>query len=199
MVVQKKKISKKAAERKWKGKDWFSISAPDWLGGGKMADTPATDSKVVKGRVFEMPVSELTKDQSKYYMRLRLKAEKPEDNEVKTKFHSFFAVNEYVMRMGRKGLGKVTVFADVETKDKWLLQVSVVAILNRRANSEIKKKVREFAIKTLAAKAKDLNHDDFVKATMAGVFQMKVKKGASKIYPVRFTEVIKIETLKRGE
>ena len=163
-----------------------------------MADSPATDSKSIPGRVFEIPVSELTKDQSKYYMRLKLKAEKPKEKEVATRFHSFFCVNEYVMRMGRKGLGKVPVFVDVDTKDGWRLQVSLIAILNRRANSEIKSKVRDFASETLQAKAKLLNHDEFVKAAMAGVFQMKVKKGASKIYPVRFTEVIKIETLKSG-
>ncbi len=164
-----------------------------------MADTPATDSKLVKGRVFEIPVSELTKDQSKYYMRIRLKAEEPVEKHVSTRFHSFFCVNEYVMRMGRKGLGKVPVFEDVETKDGWKLQVSVVVILNRRGNSEIKKKVRDFASKLLISKAKDLNHDEFVKASMAGVFQMKIKKGGSKIYPIRFVEVIKIETLKSGK
>ena len=198
MVVQKKKISKKVAERKWKGKDWFNISAPDWLGGTKMAESPATDSKSIEGRVFEIPVSELTKDQSKYYMRLKFTAGKPQEMEVATRFHSFFCVNEYIMRMGRKGVGKVPIFVDVETKDKWKLQVSVVTILNRRSNTEIKKKVRVFVNDIMAEKANDLNHDDFIKAAMAGVFQMKIKKGGSKIYPIRFAEVIKIETIKIG-
>jgi ribosomal protein S3AE len=199
MPAPKKKISKKAAERKWKGKDWFSISAPDWLGSTEIANTPATDSKIVKGRVIEVPVPELTKDQSKYYMRLKFRAEKPAESEVKTKFHSFFCVNEYVMRMGRKGLGKVTIYEDVETKDHWKLQVSVIVILNRRGTAEIKKKIRALASKIMKEKAKDLEHGDFVKAAMAGVFQMKIKKGGSKIYPVRFCEVIKIETNKPGE
>jgi ribosomal protein S3AE len=196
MAVQKKKPGKKALEKKWKGKDWYSISAPDWLGGTPMADTPATDSKSVEGRVFEIPVSELTKDQSKYYLRFRLKAEKPVEKQAKTRFHSLFAINEYVMRMGRKGLGKVSVFPEVETKDGWKLQVSIIAVLNRRANAEIKTQARDFITKMMEEKAKGLSHDDFVKAAMAGVFQMKIKKGVSKIYPVRFAEVIKIETMK---
>lgn len=195
---QKKKVGKKAAERKWKGKDWFSISAPDWLGGTGIADTPATDVKSIPGRVVEIPISELTHDQSKYYMRIRLQLEKPSEHLVKTRFHSFFCVNEYLMRMARKGLGKVDVFIDVDTKDNWRLQVSVIAILNRRGNSEIKKKVRELATEIMTTKARDLNHDEFVKAAMAGVFQMKVKKAGCKIYPIRFVEVCKIETLRRG-
>ena len=100
--------------------------------------------------------------------------------------------------MGRKGLGKVYFFGDVETKDKWLLQVSIIAVLNRRANANIKSKVRAFIAELMESRAKDLNHDDFVKSAMAGVFQMKLKKGASKIYPVRFSEITKIETLKAG-
>ncbi len=132
-------------------------------------------------------------------MRLKLRAEKPTESGVKTKFHSFFCVNEYVMRMGRKGLGKVTIYEDVETKDHWKLQVSVIVILNRRGNAEIKKKMRALASKILIEKAKDLDHGDFVKACMAGVFQMKIKKAGSKVYPVRFCEVIKIETTKLGD
>jgi small subunit ribosomal protein S3Ae len=156
------------------------------------------DPKIVSDRVLEIPVSELTGDQGKYYMMMGLKSGKPEGGNVPTKFHSFYAINEYVMRMGRKGLGKVYFFGDVETKDKWLLQVSAIIILNRRANANIKTKVREFVSELLASRAKDLNHDEFVKSAMAGVFQMKIKKGASKIYPVRFSEIVKIETHKAG-
>ena len=48
------------------------------------------------------------------------------------------------------------------------------------------------------AKASELTHSDFIKAVMAGVVQMKIKKAASKTYPVRFAEITKIETIKAG-
>ena len=161
-----------------------------------IATTPATDTKSVMNRVVEVPVSELTGDQAKYYMRMGLKTKESSGEGITTRFHTFFCVEEYVMRMARKGLGKVTVFTDVETKDKWVLQMSVMAVLNRRANANIKKKVSELIINLMKSKAKDMSHGDMVKAVMAGVFQMKIKKAASKIYPVRFSEIIKIETLK---
>ncbi len=163
-----------------------------------IGQTPATDSKSVTNRVTEVPVPELTGDQAKYYMRVSLKAKAPKGNEVSTRFHSFFCVNEYVMRMGRKGLGKVIVFEDVVTKDNWQLQISINIILNRRGSTEIKRDIRKFASDFIKSKAKELNHDEFVKAVIAGVFQMRIKKGASKIYPVRYNEIIKIETLKTG-
>lgn len=172
--------------------------APEWLGSEKVAETPAMDAKLVKGRVIEIPVSELTGDQGKYYMRIGLKAMEPKEGSVSTKFHSFFCVNEYIMRVGRKGLGKVSFFGDVVTKDNWKIQVSAIAVLNRRGNANIKTEVRKFIGDLITSKAGDLNHDEFVKSAMAGVFQMKIKKGASKLYPVRFSEIIKIETIKAG-
>ncbi len=196
MAAPKKKVSKKTAEKKWKGKDWFSISAPDWLGGSNVAVTPATDVKSVKGRVIEVSVPDMTGDQSKYYMRIGLKLKEPVEKNVSSIFHKYYCITEYVMRMGRKGLGKVAVYVDADTKDNWKIQVSVMVMLNRRSNASIKVKVNELVNKLITEKAKDLNHSEFVKAVMAGVFQMKIKKAASKIYPVRFTEIIKVETLK---
>ena len=194
-MVQKR-MAKKGAEKKWKGKDWFSVSAPEWLGGSVIASTPATDAKAVSGRVFEVSVPEVMGDQSKYYMRINLKTGVPSEGFVPTRFHSFYCVNEYVMRLGRKGLGKVAVFNDCVTKDGWKLQVSTVAVLNRRSNASIKAKVNGIVEEVMTTKAKDMNHNDFIKAVVAGVFQVKIKKTASKIYPVRLVEVTKIETLK---
>jgi len=183
-------------EKKWKGKDWFNISAPDWLGGSKIAVTPSTDVKSVKGRIIEVSVPDMLGDQSKYYMRIGLKTEEPKENEVSTTFNEYYCISEYVMRMGRSGLGKVAVFTDAVTKDNWKIQVSVTVMLNRRSNASIKAKINKLVNEIIVSKAKNLNHGDFVKAVIAGVFQMKIKKTASKIYPVRFTEIIKIETLK---
>ncbi len=160
--------------------------------------TPATDAKSVKGRVFDVSVPEVMGDQSKYYMRINLKTEAPNEKELPTRFHSFFCINEYVMRIGRKGLGKVASFVDCTTKDGWKLQVSAVAVLNRRSNASIKTKVNEIIHQIVTEKSKEMNHSDFVKAVIAGVFQMKIKKAASKVYPVRFTEITKIETIKNA-
>jgi small subunit ribosomal protein S3Ae len=129
-------------------------------------------------------------------MRIALKAETPVEKDVSTKFHSYYCLEEYVMRMGRKGLGKVAVYVDAVTKDGWKIQVSVVTIMNRKSNASIKAKVHFIVKDIITTKAKDHTHGEFVKATMAGVFQMRIKKAASKIYPVRFTEITKIETLK---
>ncbi len=129
-------------------------------------------------------------------MRIGVKTKEPVEKSAASTFHKYYCIEEYVMRMGRKGLGKVAVFVDAVTKDDWKLQVSVMTILNRRSNASVKAKVNALVNEIIKEKAGSLTHNEFVKATMAGVFQMKIKKAASKIYPVRFTEITKIETLK---
>jgi small subunit ribosomal protein S3Ae len=198
--VQKKQQSNKAAaEKKWKGKDWFNIEVPPWLGTGRIAVTPATDAKSIPGRIIEVAVPDVTGDQSKYYIRIELKTGLPKENmDVPTTFHSYYCLGEYVMRLGRKGLGKVAAYVNCETKDGWKLQASAVCVLNRRSNANIKTKIIALMEEMIKAKASELSHSDLIKAVMAGVVQMKIKKAASKTYPVRFAEITKIEVLKAG-
>jgi len=162
----------------------------------KIAETPATDSESIIGRVVEVPVSELVKDQAKYYMNLHFKVDKLDGNNASSIFHCFDCVAEYVMRMSRKGLGKCTAVLDVVTKDGWKLQVTVGAMLNRKGNIAIKKKISTIISEIILPKSKEMNHDDFIKAVLAGVFQVKIKKTGSKVYPIRFCEVTKIEAMK---
>jgi small subunit ribosomal protein S3Ae len=192
--------NKAAADKKWKGKDWFDIGVPSWLGEGRIANTPATDSKSVAGRVIEVAVPDVTGDQSKYFMRIELKTGAPDaEGGVPTKFHSYYCLGEYVMRLGRKGQSKVDTFVNCDTKDGWKVQVSAAAVLNRKGNAEIRAKVQAMMKEMIKEKAAELSHGELVKAVIAGVVQMKIKKAASKIYPIRFCEVTKIETLKIGD
>lgn len=191
--------NKAAAEKKWKGKDWFDIGVPSWLGEGRIATTPATDAKSIPGRIIEVAVPDVTGDQSKYFMRIELKTGVPDsEGGVPTRFHSYYCLSEYVMRLGRKGLGKVDAFVNCETKDGWNVQVSAVAILNRKGNAEIRTKIHAMMSDMVREKALELSHGELVKAVVAGVVQMKIKKAASKIYPIRFCEITKIETIKSG-
>lgn len=179
----------------WKGKDWFSILAPKSFGNAPLAETPATDSKSVMGRVIEISVPELTGDQSKYWMKLCFKINKINGKNAYTKFYGYKCIKQYIFRMVRKRIQKMRAINNLETKDGWKLQVSNVTILNRKTNIMIEKKVRKFVFEFLKDKAKELTHDEFVKQIINSEIQTKIKKLASKIYPVRFCEIEKVEVV----
>ena len=105
---------------------------------------------------------------------------------------------EYVYRNVRAGLQKMEAIDTVDTRDGWNLQLTVSIILNKNTMVNIQKKSRDFVMDYLRAEAAKLTIDEFIKPLTAGVYQKKLKKDASKIYPVRFLEIGKVEVLKAG-
>jgi small subunit ribosomal protein S3Ae len=194
-ISRKRKADSQAATRKWKGKDWFAILTPKMFNENFITETPTTDPKTLMGRNLEVNVSDLLKQPQKYYMKLVFKIDNIDDKEkrVYTRFNGYFVSKEHVYRVVRKRIQKVESVIYVETSDKWKLQISSIVILNRNTESEVQRKVRKHVESFIKEQASKLSIDDFVKLVVNGVLQMKIKKSGTKIYPVRFSEITKIE------
>ena len=179
--------------KKWKGKDWFDILSPDTFGSKFLCKTPTTDPGSLTGRVIEIGVPDLTGDQTKYYMKVRFRVKEVGDRKVLTEFHGFRCAKEYIFRIVRKGSQRVDVDPVIETKDGYKLHVGFIGILNRNVETSLKSRFRKFVTELLKENAGKITLDDFVKGVLAGVIQRKIKKQGSRIYPVRFSEIRKIE------
>jgi len=161
-----------------------------------LAETPATDPKSVIGRNIEVSVAELLNDQKKYYMKLIFKLTDISGKTVYTRFNGFECTRDHVFRMVRKRTQKTEIIHYVNTKDGWKLQITMYVILNRNTTTTIQTTVRKKTIEIIENFAKNSEINDFVKAIVSGALQAKVKKECSKIYPVRISEVIKVEVIK---
>lgn len=192
----KEKAPRDRSVKKWRGKEWFTIQGPKMFRNAFLGETPTTDPKSLVGRVIEVGVPDVTNDPTKYYMRLRFRAESVENGTVQTRFDGYSCIKEHIYRVVRKRAQKVTSIDEMETKDKWKLQITTTLVLNRNVNTTVKKETRKFIRNFLNDSAKKLGMDDFIKAVISGVLQKKMRKGGSKIYPVRFSEIEKIEVLK---
>lgn len=182
--------------KKWKGKDWFAILTPKSFGGNVVAETPATDPKTLVGRSIEVSVSDLLGQRGKDYQKVKFKVDRIDGKNAHTKFNGYVCVREFISRFVRKRLQKIEIIGDVKTKDEWVLQISSIAIMNRNVEKNIQRKVRAWVGNVLTETAGRSGIDEFVKFIMAGTIQHKIKKQGSKIYPVRFFEIAKIEVIK---
>lgn len=192
---EKPKKQEKVA-KKWKGKDWFAVLSPESFGGNVIAETPATDPKTLLGRTVEVSVSDLLGQRGKEFQKVRFRIEGVDGRNAHTRFSGYVVVKEFVSRVIRKRLQKIEVIGNVKTKDDWLLQISSVAIMNRNVEKNIQRKVRGWIGGQLTESAGRSGIDEFVKFIMAGTIQHRIKKQGSKIYPVRFFEIAKIEIMK---
>lgn len=188
--------SEKGVVKKWKGKDWFVVLSPKIFGENYLAETPTTDPKSLIGRNIEVNVAELTNQANKYYMKLKFKINRVDGKTAYTQFDGYVILKEYLFRVIRKGTQKVQLIKELETKDKWKLQITATVVLNRNTNAEIQKKVRKFIEDYLSERAQASTIDDFITGVINSVYQRNIKKKESKTYPIRFSEIEKIEVLK---
>jgi small subunit ribosomal protein S3Ae len=160
-----------------------------------ITETPTTDPKTLMGRNLEVNASELLKQPQKYYMKLLFKINRVDEGAKRayTRFNGFSVSKEHVYRVVRKRIQKVETVTDINTKDNWKLQISAVTILNRNTEVEVQRKIRKHVENFLSQEVGNLNIDDFVKLLTGSVLQVKIKKTGTKIYPVRFSEIIKVE------
>lgn len=187
------------ATKKWKGKDWFAILSPKAFGENIIAETPATDPKTLMGRTIDVNVSDVMGQKGKDYQRLIFKVSRVDGKNAHTTFNGYVCLKEFISRVVRKHLQKVEVIGNARTKDEWELQMSSIAIMNRNVEKNIQRKVRLWVADQLTKSAEKSGIDEFVKHIAAGSMQYNMKKQGSKIYPIRFFEVSKIEVVKAPE
>jgi small subunit ribosomal protein S3Ae len=164
-----------------------------------MAETPAIDPKVLVGRTVESNVSELLGQPDKYYMNMKFKVTKVDGSNATTQFHGYSCAKEHLFRIIRKRSQKVRAISDVETKDGWKLHVVSLVILNRNTDIEVRRKVRKIMVSGLEESAANSGIDAFIRSITSGVLQKDIRKLGNKIYPVRFSEIERIEVKKTGD
>jgi small subunit ribosomal protein S3Ae len=179
--------------KKWKGKDWFAIFSPRAFGERVIGETPATNPKTLMGRNIKVGLPELLGQPGNEFSRVSLLIDRIDNNVAYTRFNGYSTLKEHIMRVVRKRTQKVESIMHVDTKDKWKLQVSSVAILNRNTETAVKKKVRAHMEGLLKRMASEANTDELVRNIINTKLQRTIKKSATKIYPVRFFEISKIE------
>jgi len=185
--------------KKWKGKDWFTIVAPKSFGEKDIAETPATDPKTLMGRTIEVSVNDLLGQRGKDYQKLKFKVDRIENKVAYTVFNGYHVVREFLSRVVRKRLQKIEIIGDFKTKDEWLLHISAIAIMNRNVERNIQTKVRLWVMDNIRQGTEKAGVDEFVKYIVSGTMQHRMKKQGSKIYPVRFFEIAKIQVTKMPE
>lgn len=190
--------NEKITVKKWKGKDWFSVISPEMFGKKVIGDIPTTDSQALIDRTLDVSLAEITGNPSKQTMKINFKIIKVEGNKALTEFNGLSLAKEQIFRIVRKGTSKIDVIGDVETTDGWIFHYKLFVILNRTSDQEIQRKVRAQAmefIKDFASKSKS---EDFIKTVCDGLMQKNVKKFGSKTYPIRFSDMVRIQVKKRG-
>lgn len=178
-------------------KTWYEIMAPEMLGGNPIGETMAADSRQLIGRVIDVSMMDISRNYSKFFVKVRLRIDKIDGNKAHTKLVGHDVLRERVYRMVQRHGRRVDVIQDVVTKDGINIRVKTVFMLIKRVGSSTKDATRKMAREMIEEAAKKSTFEEFLNSVIAGDIQHKIRKDCSKVYPIGSIEIRRTELIEK--
>ena len=174
-------------------KQWYEIVAPKLFGERVVGETLSVDPKFLIGRKIAVSLMELSRNYSKFYIKLDLQIERVEGNRAYTKFVGHDIMRERVYRMVQRYGRRVDVIQDITTKDGVKPRIKTVFMLARRVGTSMKNAARVAAKDLIEKTAKETKFEDLMEMIIKDELQSRLSAECSKVYPVSGIEVRKTE------
>lgn len=182
-------------------KQWYEIIAPKLFGGKVIGETLAVEPKSLIGRMLEVSLLEVTRDYSKFYIKLRFRIDKVDGQKALTTFIGHDTMRERVYRMVQRYGRRVDVIEDITTKDGVSMRIKIVFVLLKRVGTSMKDATRKVAREKVVEIASNTNFEELINMIIKGDVAQQIKRACDKVYPIASIEVHKSEILeeKRGK
>jgi len=216
-VGKNKKLGKKKGQKKkiidpFAKKDWYDVKAPAIFSQRQIGKTPVTKttgtkiaSDGLKGRVFEISLADLQKDEDQAHRKIKLRVEDVQGVRCLTNFYGMDLTTDKLRSLVRKWQSLIEAHVDVKTTDGYLLRMFSIGFTKRRQNQQkrtsyaqssqirrIRKKMMD--IMTREATTSDLK-DLVVKFIPEGLGK-QIEKECQGIYPLQSVFIRKVKVLK---
>jgi len=162
-------------------------------------------SDALKGRVFEVSLADLQKDEDLAYRKMRLRVEDVQGRNVLTNFHGMDFTTDKLKSLVRKWQTLIEANVDVNTTDGYKIRIFCIAFTKKRPNSlrktayaqhsqikQIRKKM--FDIMTREASTCDLK--DLVLKFIPEVMGKQIERECQGIYPLQNVFIRKVKVVK---
>jgi len=179
--------------KKSKGKEWYSIIAPEYFGGKEIGKTLTAEPQSLVGKKLTIGVSELTNNFSKYYMKFHFKVTSVNGTVVKTQFDGSECLRDYISRMVLRRIRRIDTIQDLTTKDGVKLRVKGLALIYRRIKESVKAGVKALVSDIIKSEVENSTLEEFINKIISDEIKHKIVKEARKIYPLRNFEIRKVE------
>ena len=178
-------------------KTWYEIVAPEMFGGKPIGETLAADSRQLVGRKIDVSLMDISRNYSKFFVKVRLQIDKIDGNKAHTKLVGHDVLRERIYRMVQRHGRRVDAIQDVRTKDGVHIRVKTVFMLIKRVGSSTKNATRKMAHDMIEEAASKATFEEFINAIIEGNLQHKLKKDCSKVYPIGSIEIRRTELLEK--
>ncbi|CAO3635494.1 unnamed protein product [Cunninghamella blakesleeana] len=170
----------------------------------------ANDS--LNGRVVEVSLGELSKDESRAFRKIQLKVDEVQGRNLLTNFYGMDMTSDKLRSMVKKWQTTIEAFLDVKTTDGYLVRIFVVAFTARRRN-QVKKttyaqssqirQIRKKMFEILAEETANCDLKELVTKVTSSATQSaqdhiaaRIEKSSQSVFPLQNTYIRKVKILK---
>eukprot|EP00300_Choanocystis_sp_HF-7_P003737 c12853_g1_i2.p1 GENE.c12853_g1_i2~~c12853_g1_i2.p1 ORF type:complete len:273 (+),score=33.45 c12853_g1_i2:33-821(+) len=217
-VGKNKRLSKKGKGNKKKQgdpftrKDWYDIKAPSTftvrqVGKTFVSRTQGTKiaSDGLKGRVIDVSLAELQKDEDQAFKKMKLKVQEVQGRNCLTTFHGMDFTSDKLRSLIRKWQTLIEAQCDVKTQDGYVVRMFCIGFTKKRPNTTCKtayakssqvKAIRRKMIEVMTREASAGELKDLVSKFIPEVIGKEIEKTTQGIYPLQNVCVRKCKVIK---
>jgi small subunit ribosomal protein S3Ae len=208
----KKKGTKKKVVDPFARKDWYQVKAPAGFKTRDVALTPVnktTGTKIssdfLKGRVFEVSLADLQKDEDLAYRKMKFRVEDVQGPRCLTNFHGMDLTTDKLRSLVRKWQTLIEAHVDVKTTDGYLLRLFAIGFTKRRPNQTKKtayaqsSQIRAIRKKMMDIMTKEVTTSelkDLVAKFIPEEISKTIEKECQGIYPLQNVFIRKVKVLR---
>eukprot|EP00882_Tetradesmus_deserticola_P016164 GHRQ01017243.1.p2 GENE.GHRQ01017243.1~~GHRQ01017243.1.p2 ORF type:complete len:260 (-),score=141.41 GHRQ01017243.1:169-948(-) len=211
-ISKGKKGGKKKIVDPFSKKDWYDVKAPSMFAVrnvGKTLVTRTQGTKIasegLKGRVFEVSLADLQKNEEDAYRKMRLRVEDVQGRNCLTNFWGMDFTTDKLRSMVRKWQTLIEAHVDVKTSDGFTLRMFCIAFTKKRqgqikrtayAQSSQIRTIRRKMVEIMAREASSCDLKDLVAKFIPEAIGKDIEKACQGIYPLQNTAIRKVKVLK---
>merc|ERR1711934_503270 len=211
-LTKGKKGSKKKIIDPFASKDWYDIKAPSLFSNpvcGKTLVTRSKGTKIasdqLKGRVLEVSLGDLNKNEDDAYRKMRLRVEEVKDKTVLCGFWGMDFTTDKLRSLVRKWQSLIEANVDVKTVDGYVLRCFCIGFTKKRPY-QIRKtsyaqsaQIRSIRKKMVEIMTNEVSKVELMKAVEKFIPELigkDIMKACEGIYPLQNVFIRKVKILK---
>merc|ERR1711871_1337231 len=193
-------------------KEWYDIKAPSNFTVRSCGKTPVTRttgtkiaSEMLKGRVFELNLADVNKNEDDAYRKMKLRIEDVQGKSVLCNFFGMDFTTDKLRSLVRKWQSLIEANVDVKTVDGYVLRCFCIAFTKKR-QFQIRKtsyaqsaQIRAIRKKMTEIMTKEVGSVEMIKAVEKFVPELigkDIMKACEGIYPLQNVYIRKVKILK---
>ena len=209
----KKKGSKKKQQDPFARKEWYDVKAPGCFAVRDVCKTVVNRtaglkiaSEGLKGRVFDVSLADLNKDEDQAYRKIRLIVEEVSGRDCLTNFHGMDFARDRLCALIKKWQTLIEANCDVKTADGYTLRMFCIGFTHKRQNQNKQtayaqsaqiRAIRKKMVTIMTREAVKCDLKSLVQKFLPETISKEIEKSCAGIYPLKDVDIRKVKVLNK--